>query len=253
MTDNQFRDYFSTQSSDYRKFRPAYPDELYQFLVGVSPASDCAWDCATGNGQAAAGLSRYFDQVIATDASSKQLAHAMPANNIDYQLASAECTQIADHSIDLVTVAQALHWFDIEAFYREVRRVLKDQGVIAIWSYNLLHVSSAIDQVVNYLYADILGDYWPAERRLIENNYRDIPFPFRTINAPAFSMQAQWGLDELAGYLQTWSAVQNYIAAQHKNPVQQLRAELEVAWGSVTDKKTIHWPLHLMLGQFQSN
>lgn len=249
MTNKTFKDYFSRQSADYKHFRPVYPDNLYRFLAEASPGNEYAWDCATGSGQAALALSKYFKHVIATDASSNQLAHAMPAPNIHYQHARAEQTPIADQSIDLITVAQALHWFDIDAFYVEVQRVLKDGGVIAIWSYNLLSISPDIDQIIHRLYAEILGDYWPAERRLIENAYRDVRFPFQNIEHPDFTMKAQWTLHDLTGYLQTWSAVQNYMVTNNINPLQHILSTLMSAWGKVETLKTIEWPLHLMVGR----
>ncbi len=249
MTNTSFKDHFSLQSSDYKKFRPAYPDQLYHLLAEIAPANETAWDCATGNGQAAIALSQLFQRVIATDASSNQLAHAITAPNIHYQQATAEHTQIDDSSIDLITVAQALHWFDIDAFYKEVRRVLKNDGIIAIWSYNLLSISHDINQIIYRLYAEILNDYWPAERRLIESNYRDIAFPFQHIAHPEFVMQAQWDLHELIGYIQTWSAVQNYFSAHHVSPIEPILSTLKSLWGNDKTSKTITWPLHLMLGR----
>jgi SAM-dependent methyltransferase len=246
--DATFKDYFSAQSADYRKFRPSYPDELFAYLAGIAPARDCAWDCATGSGQAAIGLARHFQQVIATDASGSQLAQAMTVPNIDYRLAPAEQSGIAAGSIDLVTVAQALHWFDCAAFYREAGRVLKEAGVIAIWSYNLLGVSPDIDRVIRHLYAELLGPYWPEERRLIESGYRGIPFPFHVIDCPAFTLRTQWALRELVGYLMTWSAVQNYIRANDRNPVQAILPDLQSAWGDATATRPIVWPLNLMVG-----
>lgn len=251
MADPTFKDHFSTQSSDYQKFRPVYPEALYKFLAVISPTSSCAWDCATGNGQAATGLGRFFDRVIATDASSKQLAHAMTANNIDYQLARAEQTAIADNSIDLITVAQALHWFDIDGFFLEAKRVLKDQGIIAVWSYNLLSISPDIDQVIYRLYAEILHDYWPAERKMIENGYSEIAFPFSPVASPQFAMQALWNLHDLTGYLQTWSAVQHYIAANGVNPVHHILPALESLWRDGADTKIVNWPLRILLGQYR--
>ncbi|TNF37046.1 MAG: class I SAM-dependent methyltransferase [Gammaproteobacteria bacterium] len=153
MTEADFKDYFSGHSSEYQKFRPVYQQSLYQILASLCPEHDTARDCATGNGQAAFGLSPCFRHIIATDASSNQLLHARSAANIDYRLAPAEHSVIDDHTVDLVTVAQALHWFDCDAFYQEVRRVLKHRGVIAVWSYNLLSISSEINQIIHTLYA----------------------------------------------------------------------------------------------------
>lgn len=253
MTDKTFKDHFSSQSGDYRKYRPVYPEALYKFLADHSPAHDCAWDCATGNGQAAMGLAKHFTRVIATDASSQQLGYAMQVNNIEYRCVTAEKTCIEQNSIDLITVAQALHWFDVDAFYQEARRVLKNQGVIAVWSYNLLSISVDIDQIISHLYADILRAYWPAERQLIESGYREITFPFLRITTPAFTMQAQWNLHELTGYFQSWYAVQNYMRANNKNPVQYILPMLSSAWGNAASRKTISWPLHVLVGQYSNS
>lgn len=249
MPDPTFKDYFSSQSSDYRTFRPVYPDALYHYLAGLAPTRDLAWDCATGNGQAAVGLARYFTSVIATDASANQLAQAITAPNIDYREAPAERVPLADASVDLITVAQALHWFDVEAFHREARRVLKDAGVIAVWSYNLLSIAPALDAIMLRLYADTLGPYWPEERRLVENGYRDLPFPFARIEAPAFALKAHWNLRELAGYLMTWSAVQRYNAAHGRNPVEDSLPALAAAWGDAGVAREIVWPLRLLVGR----
>jgi SAM-dependent methyltransferase len=244
-----FKDHFSAQSAGYRTFRPSYPDELFTYLAGLAPAHDLAWDCATGNGQAAVGLARHFRRVIATDASANQLAQAIAAPNIDYRQAPAERAPLADAAVDLIAVAQALHWFDVEAFHREAGRVLKDGGVIAEWSYNLLSISPAIDAMVGQLYADTLGPYWPAERRLVENGYRDLPFPFQRIEAPGFALDAHWILGELAGYLMTWSAVQRYLAAQGRNPVEAILPELHAAWGDPDIARPVLWPLQLRVGR----
>lgn len=249
MTDKTFKDHFSSQSSDYQKYRPVYPENLYKFLAEISPARNCAWDCATGNGQAAISLAKHFARVVATDASPQQLVHAMQAPNIEYRCATAETTSLASHSIDLITVAQALHWFDLDKFYKEAGRVLKEQGVIAVWTYNLLNISSEIDEIVNHLYSYVLDGYWPPERQMIETGYRDLAFPFQRISTPPFSMQAQWNLQELTGYLHTWSAVQRYIRDRQENPVQQILPMLDSAWGDNAHSKTITWPLHIIVGQ----
>ncbi|MFP5505737.1 MAG: class I SAM-dependent methyltransferase [Gammaproteobacteria bacterium] len=249
MSDTTFKDHFSAQSPDYRAFRPRYPEGLFEFLSGLAPARVLAWDCATGNGQAAVGLARHFDRVIATDASANQLAQAIVVANVDYRQAPAERAPLDDAAVDLIVVAQALHWFDVDAFHREAARVLKDGGVIAAWSYNLLSVSPAIDAVVGRLYAETLAGYWPAERRLVETGYRDLPFPFERIEAPAFALRAQWDLRALAGYLQTWSAVQRYLAARGRNPVEAVLPELAAAWGEAGSVRPVAWPLTLRVGR----
>lgn len=249
MSDRTFKDHFSSQSPDYRTFRPCYPDELYAYLAGLAPARDLAWDCATGSGQAAIGLARHFDKVVATDASANQLAQAIAAPNIEYRQAPAEQAPFADAAVDLIAVAQALHWFDVDAFHREAARVLKDGGVIAAWSYNLLTIAPEIDAVVGRLYAETLAEYWPAERRLVENGYRDLPFPFERVDAPAFALSVQWDLRALAGYLLTWSATQRYLAARGRDPVEDILPDLAAAWGDAGGVQTVAWPLTLRVGR----
>lgn len=249
MSDRTFKDHFSTQSADYRAFRPRYPDDLYAYLAGLAPTRVLAWDCATGNGQAAVGLARHFDRVVATDASANQLAQAIAAPNVDYRQAPAERAPLDDAAVDLVLVAQALHWFDVDAFHREAARVLKSGGVIAEWSYNLLSIAPEIDAIVGRLYAETLAEYWPAERRLVDNCYRDLSFPFERIDAPAFALSAQWNLRALTGYLLTWSAVQRYLAAHGRNPVEAVLPELAAAWGDSDGVRMVAWPLTLRVGR----
>ena len=197
-----FKDHFSKQAADYAKFRPRYPRELFEYLGSVAPSRALAWDCATGNGQAAVELAKVFDRVIATDASEKQIANAGLHERVEYRMASAEESGLESGTIDLIMVAQALHWFDLGSFYAEVRRVLKNNGVFAASAYNLLHVEPAIDEVVNRYYYEVVGPFWPPERKLVEQ-FADLPFPFHKVDAPKFEMTAQWDLDHLLGYLQT--------------------------------------------------
>ena len=189
-----FKDHFSKQAADYAKFRPRYPRELFEYLGSVAPSRALAWDCATGNGQAAVELAKVFDRVIATDASEKQIANAEPHERVEYRMASAEESGLESGTIDLIMVAQALHWFDLGSFYAEVRRVLKNNGVFAASAYNLLHVEPAIDEVVNRYYYEVVGPFWPPERKLVEQ-FADLPFPFHKVDAPKFEMTAQWDLE----------------------------------------------------------
>ncbi len=246
--DSTFKDHFSAKSDTYARFRPKYPASLYAYLASISPHHELAWDCATGSGQAAVGLAAHFDRVIATDASANQIAHAYPNPAISYCVAPAEKTRIAAASVDLVVVAQALHWFDLNAFYKEVERVLKKHGVIAVWSYNLMTVSPQIDVVIKRLYAKIVGKNWPSERRLVEDGYKSLAFPFREINAPSLRMTATWSLEQVIGYLHTWSAVQRYQEQNKHDPVTIIAAELCAAWGEGGGLKRISWPLSLRIG-----
>ncbi len=243
-----FKDHFSTQATDYAKYRPTYPAALFTYLAEQVPEHQLAWDCGTGNGQAALSLTPHFEKVIATDPSAKQIAQATPHAKIEYRVASAEHTDLVSHAIDLITVAQALHWFDFEKFYTEVRRVLKPHGVLAVWCYTLFESEPRVDVILNEFYFDIVGPYWPPERKLLENNYADIPFPLRQINAPRFYMEKEWSLEELLGYLGTWSAVQRFIAQHGEDPRELIRARLAEAWGEASKTKLIKWPLHLKVG-----
>jgi SAM-dependent methyltransferase len=247
MTAN-FKDHFSTQSSQYQRYRPRYPQALFQWLATQTPQHELAWDCATGNGQAALALTNYFEKVIASDASDNQIAQCLPQPRVEYRVAKAEQAPYADASVDLITVAQALHWFDQAAFYQEAWRVLKAHAVLAVWSYKMLSISPKIDAVVHYYYRDIVGPYWPPERKLVEQGYAPLPAPFHEIDPPDFSMTSQWDLNDLLGYLGTWSASVYYSKTHQQDPVSHIRADLSQAWDQAERQRTVHWPLELRVG-----
>lgn len=240
-----FKDHFSKQAEEYAKFRPRYPRELFVWLGTTAPGTEVAWDCATGNGQAAVELAQIFGRVVATDASEKQVANAERHPRIEYRVATAEESGIESGSADLITVAQALHWFDLERFYPEVRRVLKQRGVIAATAYKLATVSASVDAVVNRYYSEIVGSYWPAERVLVEK-FEELPFPFTEIETPPFEMVAEWGVDQLLGYLRTWSATQRFIAAENRDPLEGVEEDLRKAWGD--EVRRVVWPLTVRVG-----
>jgi SAM-dependent methyltransferase len=246
-----FEDHFSALAADYRDYRPNYPDSLFKFLAGFAPARKLAWDCATGSGQAARGLARHFEHVIATDASDRQIAHADSGSNIEYRVAAAEDSGLESNSVDLATAAQAMHWFKLPAFYREVQRVLRPGGVLAVWSYGLFHVTPAIDGVVQHFYAAVLHDYWPEQRQLVEDGYCSLPFPFDEISVPFFQMSAIWDLEQVLGYLGTWSAVQRYREDRAEDPIPALAAQLQEAWGNSADTRTVRWPLSIRAGRLE--
>jgi SAM-dependent methyltransferase len=243
-----FKDHFSRQAGDYAKFRPRYPQKLFDYLGSIAPSRQLAWDCATGNGQAAVGLASVFDHVIATDASEKQIANAQSHQIVEYRVVPAENSGIGSETTDLIMVAQALHWFDVDHFYPEVRRVLKNNGVFAASAYNLLHVEPAIDELMNRYYYDVVGPFWPPERKLVEQ-FGDLPFPFHKVDAPKFEMTAQWNLDHLFGYLQTWSSTQRFIAAKGSDPLEQIMDELHRAWGNSNQTRRVTWPLVVRIGR----
>ena len=206
-----FKDHFSKQAANYAKFRPRYPQELFDYLGSIAPSRQLAWDCGTGNGQAAVGLASVFDHVIATDASEKQISNAQAHERVEYRIAPAENSGIESGTIDLIMVAQALHWFDLDRFRAEARRVLTPKGLLAASAYNLLHIEPAIDEVINRYYYEVVGPFWPPERVLVEK-FEELPFPFFEIQTPSFEMIAQWNLEHLVGYLRSWSATQRFIA-----------------------------------------
>jgi SAM-dependent methyltransferase len=215
----------------------------------MAPDRVRAWDCATGNGQAATGLARFFECVIATDASERQIANAKRNERIEYRVAAADRSELEARSVSLVTVSQALHWLDIDLFYNEVKRVIKPAGVVAVWCYNLLNVSPAIDALVEDFYGNIVGPYWDPARHLVETGYRTVPFPFEEVETPKFQMEANWSLDHFLGYLRTWSATKAFIATRGFDPVARLADQLTPLWGNAADRKTVRWPLSMRAGR----
>lgn len=244
-----FDDHFSGHASGYVRHRPGYPEALFEYIASIAPARDLVWDCATGNGQAAISLARYFERVIATDASSSQIEHAIPHERVSYRVVPAEHTDIENASLDVVTVAQAVHWFDHDAFYAEVRRVLKPDGVVALWAYGISRIDPVIDKLLIRLNYDILGSYWSVKAGLIDNRYATLPFPFREIEAPAFMMEALWSLDDLTGYLTSWSAWQKFMREQGRDPIDEIRDELSNAWGEPSLKREVRWEVYLRIGR----
>lgn len=243
-----FADHFSATAPDYRRFRPGYPAELYAWLATLTPGRALAWDCATGNGQAARGLRTHFDRVVATDASAEQIAGAREDHAVEYRVAPASASGLAEASVDLVAVAQALHWFADDAFYTEVRRVLRDGGVLATWGYGLIRVDDGVDPIVERFYGEVLGAYWPRRRVHVENAYRDLLFPFDEVaDPPSFTIRASLSAADLIGYLGTWSAVKRCRELTGRDPVKALVAEIEGVWGE--GAKTVGWPLFVRAGR----
>ncbi len=244
-----FKDHFSGHAASYCLYRPHYPQALFEYLASLVLEPGRAWDCGTGNGQAAVNLAPYFKQVVATDPSEKQISNAIAKDNISYSVQRAEKTSFAAHSMELVTVAQALHWFDIPNFYREAQRVLKPQGVIAVWGYTLMEISPEIDQIVREYCYRIVGDFWPPERRLLDEKYASVPFPFGQLSTPNFFMEQTWSMNHLMGYLNTWSSTKNFIAQNQTNPLKLIEENLKFVWGEPETPKLTRWSLHLKVGR----
>jgi SAM-dependent methyltransferase len=244
-----FKDHFSKQADDYARYRPVYPSALFDYLASLAARHELAWDAGTGNGQAAVALAVHFERVSATDPSAAQIQNAVAHDRIVYKVAPAERTELAAGSVDLITVAQALHWFDLGHFYREVHRVLKPAGILAVWCYGLSEIAPGIDEIVHHYYDGIVGPYWPPERHFIEARYQTLSFPFAEQSAPVFAMEAHWDKDEFAGYLGTWSATRRYVQEQQRDPRELIADSLRTAWGPPPSKRTVRWPIYLRVGR----
>lgn len=241
------KDRFSEQADAYRTFRPEYPPELFQFIFSQLSSFGAAWDCGTGNGQVAVPLSGQFIKVVATDISEKQLAHAQQRSNIEYRLLPAEKTDFSANTFDLITVAQAIHWFKFDQFYEEVRRVSKPGALLAVIGYGLLKTDDDIQDILEKFYVGTLGGYWDAERHYIDECYQTIPFPFLEIKSPNFEMKYNWTVEQFLGYLSTWSACKNYESTNGSNPIDLVRQEIISAWGS--QKRDVVFPNLFRLGK----
>jgi len=244
-----FHDHFSGHAQVYAASRPDYPAELYDFLASTVKRQHIAWDCAAGNGQATTGLMPYFDTVLMTDASEKQIAqasHCQQTANVQAGVMLAESLAIRAGTVDLAVVAQALHWFNLEQFFAELDRVLCNEGVFATWSYGQHTISDDCDALVQTLYEDVLGDYWAPQRRMVEAGYAGIEFPFEAVTPPDFKLQKQWSIEQVLAYLNSWSAVQRYIESNGANPVDEFAPEFREVFG-VNEIRTITWPLTLIV------
>jgi SAM-dependent methyltransferase len=245
-----FKDHFSGHAAIYRDARPTYPPALFAWLAATAPDRALALDCGCGNGQATVALAEHFTRVIGADPSANQIAGAAPRANIEYRAEPAEHSSLASASASLVTIAQALHWFDHDRFYAEARRVLKPGGVIAAWTYAGCNTGdAAIDRIVWHLYTELVGPYWPPDRRHVEAGYATLPFPFVEIVAPALPMTAHWTLDHLLAYFRSWSATQRYIKERDDDPVALIEPDLCTAWGDPARPREIRWRFHVRAGR----
>lgn len=230
METTNHKDYFSNQAKMYAAYRPSYPDELYAFIFANVHCFDKAWDCATGNGQVARHLCSHFKMVHATDISQQQLNHAFQAPSIVYSKQPPESTSFANASLDLITVAQALHWFDSDKFFAEVKRVGKKNSVLAVWGYSNTSVDDSINSLLNDFYANTVGAYWDNARRQVENEYAHINYPFHNRVEKKFQLTVQWTFRQFIGYLQSWSATQQFIEARGVDPTEEFSKILSIYW-----------------------
>lgn len=241
------KDLFSRQAEGYAQYRPQYPQALFDYILQFVPDKTLAWDCGTGNGQTAYMLSRYFDHVVATDISRRQLLYAIPSPKISYRVEPEGRTTIHDKSAGLVTASQALHWFDLDGFFDEAKRVTVPGGVLAAWVYGLPTVDPFVDKQVLRLYNDILGSFWDDERKHVDNGYADIGFPVPLLPDPGFTMEVEWSLPQLEGFLSTWSALQHYRLQSTYDPVREIILMLKPYWPE-SEKKNVRFPLTLKMG-----
>jgi ubiquinone/menaquinone biosynthesis C-methylase UbiE len=241
------KDLFSGHADQYALYRPTYPQELFEWLTSHTPEHKLAWDAGTGNGQAAVALAPFFERVLATDLSQNQLANAVSAPNVTYLAAPAEQCPLPDHSADLITVGQALHWFDFEAFAQEVWRVAKPGAFFAAWTYSLCQTDPISDALIGHFYTEIVGPYWDARRRFVDDGYRGISLPISEVTAPAFKMEVKWNLTRLCDYLRTWSSVQAYLRTHGQDPVDALQAQLAEQW-PLEEARRVFFPLVIRAG-----
>lgn len=240
--------YFSKQSDQYAENRPRYPKEIFEYLAGVCAERGTAWDCGCGNGQASLQLSKLFSTVMATDVSESQINNALEMPNVVFKCEPSESTSIEDSSVDLVVVAQALHWFDFDRFFTEVGRVCKSDGVFSAVTYNLCRVNDAVDRVMDDLYWGTLKGYWPERRKYVDSAYSDIHFPFNMLPVKVFDMKLNWPVEQFIAYLKTWSGVKAYEEQNSVNPVDEIEKEIINAWAA-DDVLSVNWPVTVVAGR----
>jgi ubiquinone/menaquinone biosynthesis C-methylase UbiE len=247
----EIQDNFSKQSSFYKKYRPNYPIELINDILRITSGRDYCWDCGTGNGQVAIELSNHFKTVYATDSSEKQIVNAFKRENIEYSVGRSEETAFNKSQFDLITVAQALHWFDFKAFNQEINRVAKNGATVAIWGYGLLRIETSIDLLIERFYKDTIGPYWNKERKYVDAEYATIALDFKEISLKKkYQIKTKWTLEDLEGYLNSWSSVQNYIAKHSENPIDEIIERIGQHWGQKTVKE-IRFPIFTRIGRIE--
>jgi SAM-dependent methyltransferase len=244
-----FKDYFSRLAANYASFRPRYPPSPFDYLAQSCRQRECAWDCACGSGQATLDLAARFACVIATDASAAQIAAAPPHPHVRYRVASAAASALDSASVDIVTAAQALQWFELAPFYAEVERVLRPRGVLAVWTYGVVHVAGeSIDRLLQEFYWQTVQPYWPAERQLVESGYRSLSFPYAELTPAAFNMQEHCSLQQLIGYTRSWSATARYAEQNGADPAALLEQNMQPEWGAPDSLRRISWPSSVRIG-----
>jgi SAM-dependent methyltransferase len=245
----EFQDHYSSLADSYARYRPRYPAALFEWLSSISPARTLAWDVGTGSGQVAVALAECMERVVATDASAGQLAHAVPHERVDYRHGLADSVSLANASIDLITAGAAAHWFELDGFYREVRRVAREGAIIALFSYGPRDIGDSIHAVVHRFQDEVLAGFWPDGFQHVNARYSTLAFPFEEIAAPSFTMTAEWTLEHVMAVLGTWSASQRYLIARGTSPLDEIRGELRDAWGEDEAPRQFQFPLFMRVGR----
>jgi SAM-dependent methyltransferase len=240
---------YSSYAKQYAQSRPTYPEALFDYLASLVEKHNLAWDCATGNGQAALALARHFKKIIATDISAEQIKHAIQHQQIEYRVATSEQSDLDDKSIDLVTVASALHWFDLDRFYAEVRRVVRPGGVLAAWSYHVGYMEAPFDKIFLHFYQDILFDYFAPGARLVDDRYENITLPGEAIDGGQFYVTAHWNHDQMLGFIKSWSGTQQYLEEKSEDPANLIADDLRKIWGNPQKTHILRWPLFVKVSR----
>jgi SAM-dependent methyltransferase len=240
---------YSSFAKEYAQSRPRYPTELFSYLASLVKRRRLAWDCATGNGQAALELVKHFERVIATDVSAEQIHQATPHPQIEYRVAKSEQSGLDDRSADLVTVASAIHWFDLNVFYSEARRVMQPGGLLAAWAYHVGHVEPPFDQIFKRFYFDVIYPYFAPGARLVDQRYETLTLPGEALNAGEWWISAAWNLDQMLAFIASWSGTQRYIKERGEDPVALIAGELEHIWGERKKIHVVRWPLYIRISR----
>lgn len=237
---------FDLVAQGYSRFRPNCPARLIEIVVEHCAATRWAWEPGCGSGQVTPCLAACFDEVLATDPAEHAIARCPSLERVRFEVGSAEQCALPDGSVDLVVSGQAAHWFDMETFAAEVRRVAAPGGIVAVWCYDLPRVNTAIDVVVDRLYFDVLAGCWAGGRNHIDTRYANLHFPFeeRSVDVPPY--EAQWAVEGMLGYLRTWSAGVAYTQAGRGDAVGEVEKDLRSSWGDRV--RAVHWPVAIRLG-----
>ncbi|MDC0535357.1 class I SAM-dependent methyltransferase [Francisellaceae bacterium] len=230
---------FSRQKEDYKKARPAYPNEFFAALSKLCENKNLAWDSATGNGQAAVSLSEHFNQVIATDISQTQINHATYRSNVDYRVEAVEQNSLLPNSVDMINAAQAIHWLNLDDFYNTIYRVAKRGALVAIYGFREVSVSSKIDQLIDIYIQEIVGSDWREGKDYYDSEYQSLSFPFKEIKLPPFSIKLNWTLDQVLGLLDSYSGPQNYLDRVGQLPSSEIRADMLKLWGDQQKREVV--------------